>query len=78
LELPENQAGVKDKERAEIRRNPPLIMNAKEVATYLGVSPRKVRGDATAGLIPCVKLGGRVLFRLKEVNARLDRLTNDD
>ncbi|MDA0723577.1 MAG: helix-turn-helix domain-containing protein [Verrucomicrobia bacterium] len=65
-------------QRVDLRRNPPLIMNAKEVATYLGVSPRKVRGDAAAGLMPCVKLGGRVLFRLKDVNARLDRLTNDD
>lgn len=62
-------------QRIDPRRNPPLIMNTKEVAIYLGVSPRKVCGDAAA---PCVKLGGRVLFRLKDVNARLDRLTNDD
>ena len=65
-------------QRIDPRRNPPLIMNTKEVAIYLGVSPRKVRGDAAADLIPCVKLGGRVLFRLKDVNARFDRLTNDD
>ena len=64
-------------QRADLRRNPPLIMNAKESA-YLGISPRKVCGDPAAALTPCVRLGGRVLFRLKDVNARLDRLTNDD
>ena len=72
--MPEKQAGVKDKERAEIMRNPPLIMSAGEVAVYLGISERKLRKDSMEGVIPSVRLGGRILFRLEDVNQRLTEL----
>ena len=72
--MPEKQAGVKDKDRAEIRRNPPLIMSAGEVAVYLGISERKLRQDSMEGVIPSVRLGGRILFRLEDVNQRLTEL----
>lgn len=56
-----------------IRFNPPLNMNAKELSAYLGISERKVRGDAAAGKIPSVRVGGRVIFRLKDIDSFLDR-----
>tara|TARA_Y100000588_G_scaffold318571_1_gene348141 strand:- start:2254 stop:2493 length:240 start_codon:yes stop_codon:yes gene_type:complete len=59
----------------ELRQNPPQIMNAKEMAIYLGISERKARADAAEGIMPSVRLGGRVLFRLKDIDACLIRMT---
>ena len=58
----------------ELRQNPPQIMNAKELCIYLGISERKIRSDASAGILPSVKIGGRVLFRLIDLNKILDKL----
>ena len=58
-----------------LRHNPPQYMNVKQLAIYLGISERKIRGDAAEGLLPSVRLGGRVLFRLKDVEACLARMT---
>jgi excisionase family DNA binding protein len=57
-----------------IRHHPPQIMSVQEVALYLGVSVRKIRSDSTEGRIPSFKLGGRVLFRLKDINEMIERL----
>ena len=58
----------------ELRQNPPQIMNAKELSVYMGVSERKIRTDASAGILPSIKIGGRVLFRLIDLNKILDKL----
>ena len=63
-------------ERAErIRRDPPRIMDLNETAAYLGQSPRKTREDAKLGRIPMVKLGGRIRFRLVDIDRALERLS---
>ena len=57
----------------ELRKNPPQIMNAKELSVYLGISERKIRSDAATGLLPSVRLGGRVVFRLSDLNKALEK-----
>ena len=57
----------------ELRQNPPQIMNAKELSVYLGISERKIRSDAATGLLPSVRLGGRVVFRLSDLNKALEK-----
>jgi excisionase family DNA binding protein len=57
----------------ELRKNPPQIMNAKELSVYLGISERKIRSDAAVGLLPSVRLGGRVVFRLSDLNKALEK-----
>jgi excisionase family DNA binding protein len=56
-----------------IRYNPPLNMNAKELSIYLGISERKIRSDAAQGIIPSVRIGGRVIFRLKDIEKCLEK-----
>ena len=56
-----------------LRNNPPLIMNAKELSAYLGISERKIRSDAAQGILPSVRIGGRVIFRLKDVDCFLEK-----
>ena len=58
----------------EIRRNPPLLLSEREVSLYLGLSPRSVRNLRKRRLIPYIKLGGRVLFRLAEIDRALAKL----
>ena len=48
-------------------------MNAKELSFYLGISERKIRSDAAIGLLPSVRLGGRVVFRLSDLNKALEK-----
>jgi len=57
-----------------IRRNPPIYMNLLEAAAYLNCSPRKLRYDAKARLIPYLKLRGKLLFRRDAVDEALKRL----
>jgi excisionase family DNA binding protein len=57
----------------ELRQNPPQIMNAKELSVYLGISERKIRSDSATGLLPSVRLGGRVVFRLSDLNKALEK-----
>jgi excisionase family DNA binding protein len=64
----------KIKENLFIRSNPPHNMNARELSIYLGISERKIRTDAANGTIPSVKIGGRVLFRLKDIETCLEKL----
>jgi hypothetical protein len=57
-----------------IRRDPPLIMNEPQLAAYLSICPRSVRSLRRRRLIPHVRLGGRILYRLAEVNRALEKL----
>jgi len=58
-----------------IRRDPPRCMNLAECAAYLGVSPKKLRNDVRMRRLPVVKLGGRLIFRLEDVDRALARLS---
>lgn len=51
-----------------LRRNPPHILNERELAIYLDISQRNARALRQRRAIPHVRLGGRVLYRLAEVN----------
>jgi hypothetical protein len=57
-----------------LRRNPPHVLNERELAAYLDISERNARELRKRRLIPHVRLGGRVLYRLAEVNKALERL----
>jgi len=63
-----------DEGAASLRWNPPHIMNAKELSVYLGISERKIRSDAASGKIPSVRIGGRVVFRLCDIDRCLENL----
>lgn len=50
-------------------------MTDKEVSTYLHVCRRSLYNWRKAGLIPCIKLGKSVRFRVNEVEAALNRMS---
>jgi hypothetical protein len=58
----------------DIRTNPPLLMNERELAFVTGLCPRSVRNYTRAGFIPRIKIGRRVLYRWPQVEAALARL----
>jgi hypothetical protein len=57
-----------------LRRNPPHILNERELAIYLDISERNARALRQRRAIPHVRLGGRILYRLAEVNKALEKL----
>jgi len=61
-------------ETADIRRNPPQVMTVLETATYLRQSERKTREDIRLRRIPHLRLGGKILVRLCDLNRALERL----
>jgi excisionase family DNA binding protein len=58
----------------DLRLNPPQIMNAREIATYLGISERKVRSDSAIGQMPHARIGGRIIYRLRDIDRWLEKL----
>jgi hypothetical protein len=58
----------------DLRTNPPLIVDEKELSLITGLCPRSIRNHVRAGLIPRVKIGRRVLFRWPAVEAALAKL----
>jgi excisionase family DNA binding protein len=58
-----------------IPTKPEPLMLAREVADWLGVSPRWVVDKAANGDVPCIKLPGsnRVRFRRSDVERALAR-----
>ena len=46
-----------------IRRDPPAILDVRTLSLFLGQSERKTRDDIRFGLIPHIRLVGRVLVR---------------
>ena len=59
---------------AAIRRDPPHDMSLLEAAAYIGCSPRKLRYDTKARLIPVIKLRGKLLFRRAALDEALRKL----
>lgn len=65
---------AKPVEAAElIRRNPPRNLSLQEAAWYLGFSKRKLRYEIAEGRIQAVRFGRRVILRLKDLDAALER-----
>ena len=48
---------------------PDRLLNASEAAEYLGYSEGTVRNKASEGVLPYVKLGTALRFRLSELDA---------
>ena len=53
------------------------LMTDKEVSAYLHVCRRSLFNWRKAGLIPYIKLGKSVRFRVNEVEAALNRMTHE-
>jgi excisionase family DNA binding protein len=66
--------GLTPRQADLIRRNPPLIMSAVEAAVYTDTSERNFRELAERGVFPSVRIGRRVLFRRKAIDAALAQL----
>jgi len=58
----------------QLRANPPVLMNERELASFIGICPRSVRNFTTRGLLPVIRLGRRRLFRRDAVLAALREL----
>ena len=50
-----------------------LALSSREAATTLGVSERTLFSWTASGLLPRVKIGGRVMFRVADIEALLSR-----
>jgi len=48
----------------------PLLVSVRDTALLLGISAKTIRNQCSAGTFPlqCLKLGGRTLFRLADIN----------
>lgn len=57
-----------------IRTNPPTLLNERELAVVIGLSPRSIRNLVRAGTIPRIKICRRTLFRWPQVEAALAKL----
>lgn len=62
-------------ESAAIRNNPPRNLRFPEAAAYLTVSERKLHDLVKRRRIPVVRLGGRLIFRLEDLDQALARLS---
>ncbi len=63
---------------AQLRNNPPMLMNEAEVAVFIGICPRSVRNFTQRGLLPVIRLGRRRLFRRDAVLAALRTLEEEN
>ena len=53
------------------------LMTDKEVSTYLNVCRRSLYNWRKAGLIPYIRLGKAVRFRVSEVEAAINRMAQN-
>ena len=58
----------------DIQTNPPANMTPKEYAAYVVVSERTARDHFSKGIIPYIRLGGKIIIRLKDLDQKLDDL----
>lgn len=49
------------------KRDNPLLVGVKVMAKMLGISVRHLRNLTQEGMIPCIRLGGRVLYNPQRV-----------
>jgi len=69
--LPNPRFKLTPAEIADIRRSPPVLMTVNECGAFLSASPRSVWNWIKEGDIKARRIGGRVLIRLKDINALL-------
>ncbi len=60
-----------------LRANPPVLMNEREVALFVGICPRSVRNFTARKLLPVIRLGRRRLYRRDAVLASLKLLQSN-
>ncbi len=49
------------------------IFSVKEAANYIGISERNLRSKISSGELKVVRLGRRIIIRLKEIEGFLER-----
>lgn len=59
---------------SDLRTNPPMLLNERELSVVIGLCPRSIRNHVRAGIIPQIKIGRRTLFRWQQVEAALAKL----
>ena len=60
------------RQHLDILKNPPMIMNARELGDYLGLPDYYVRSLAKSSGLPFARIGCHVKFRLSDVNNWLE------
>lgn len=58
----------------ELRRNPPALLSVSEAAIYLGISERKLREELAMKKFKTIRIGHRIILRLKDIDAVLEQL----
>lgn len=51
----------------------PFIIGVKDAATWLGVHHDTLRGHASSGKVPCIRVGGKLCFRRDQLLASMER-----
>ena len=64
-----NVQDVRDKHRPTLADN--RYLSGEEVMEYLHISPRTLQEWRDTGKIPFIKIGGKVLYRQKDIESRL-------
>lgn len=59
-------------DETSIRSNPPKVLNVPEASKYIGVSERTLRSLFAERKIKVVRIGGRVLLRLVDIDRFLE------
>jgi excisionase family DNA binding protein len=62
---------------ADLRKSNKVALNLSEVALLLGIDARTVSASATAGELPCVRIGRRVLIPREPLLRMLDAQAGD-
>jgi predicted DNA-binding transcriptional regulator AlpA len=67
---------MKNKHSDTLLTNPPAFLSEAQLVLVTGLSARSIRNYVKAGIIPRIKIGGRVLFRWADVDAALAKLSS--
>lgn len=60
---------------AELRRNPPRLLNFRELCVFLDISERHARHLIAEKKLPTIRLGKCLLFDTTKILAALERLS---
>lgn len=69
----QNGSRVSPIDLESIRRNPPRLLNRREAAAYLGLSLRTLSDLLAKRAIRVVKIGGRRVLRLCDLEAFVEK-----
>lgn len=56
-----------------LRTNPPRVLNVPEASRYVGISERTLRSLIAERKIKIVRLGGRILLRLVDIDRFIEK-----